>query len=137
MKNPLRIASFATLIAAGCAQTQAQPQIEPPEIPAATEASPAAPTTDPKVARVAVIAIADFHGWLLPLEPKNFNKYYGGIANLAALLEHKEKLDPKNSIIVDNGDMWTGPTVSTILRGEPVIQAYNAIGVTAATVSNH
>ena len=37
---------------------------------------------DPKTAEVAVVALSDFHGWLLPLEPKGYPRYYGGIANL-------------------------------------------------------
>lgn len=89
------------------------------------------------IATVSVIAFSDFHGWLLPLEPKGFTKYYGGIANIEALIREKERLTPATAIILDNGDMWTGPTESTLLRGEPVIAAYNALGLTAANIANH
>ena len=89
------------------------------------------------IATVSVIAFSDFHGWLLPLEPKGFTKYYGGIANIEALIREKEQLTPASAIILDNGDMWTGPTESTLLRGEPVIAAYNALGLTAANIANH
>jgi 5'-nucleotidase/UDP-sugar diphosphatase len=89
------------------------------------------------IATVSVIAFSDFHGWLLPLEPKGFTKYYGGIANIEALIREKEQLTPATAIILDNGDMWTGPTESTLLRGEPVIAAYNALGLTAANIANH
>ena len=41
----------------------------------------------------------------------------------------------EKSLILDNGDMFTGPTESTVLRGEPVIQAYNILGVDAANVA--
>jgi len=94
----------------------------------------AAPAAD---ARIVVIGFSDFHGWLLPLEPPKFTKYYGGIAHIDALLKNKEKVTGQSAIIVDNGDMWTGPMESTLLRGESVIQAYNALGLTAANVANH
>ena len=103
----------------------------------ATPQMPPKPVVDPNTARIKVIGISDFHGWLLPLEPRGFDKSYGGIAYLGALLRHKEHVHPDNTIVLDNGDMWTGPTESTFLRGEPVIRAYNEIGLTAANVANH
>jgi 2',3'-cyclic-nucleotide 2'-phosphodiesterase (5'-nucleotidase family) len=138
MRSTLRFfatwfALFASLSA--CAGSSPPPQTGGPADPPPS-ASAAAPS-DPKTAHVVVIGISDFHGWLSPLEPKGFGKFYGGIANIGAMLAHKEKLDPASSIIVDNGDMWTGPTESTFLRGEPVIQAYNELGVTAVNIANH
>lgn len=119
----------------------AEPVAPPPaaaaEATPAAPAAPAAPAPDPKVAKIQVVALSDFHGWLLPLEPKDFARYYGGIANLAGMLDLKEKLRPESSLILDNGDMWTGPTESTVLRGESVIQAYNAMGFAAANIANH
>lgn len=128
------------LLAAACASTQ--PAADHGPGPAAqtstTSAAQAAPApSEGPVARVEVIAFSDFHGWLLPLEPKGFSKYYGGIAHIAAMIAGKEKLDGASAIILDNGDMWTGPTESTILRGEPVIQAYNRLGLSAANIANH
>lgn len=106
--------------------------------PATTQTGTVAAAPAPSAeARIAVVAFSDFHGWLLPLEPKGFTKYYGGIANIDALLRGKEGLTPDNSIVLDNGDMWTGPTESTLLRGEPVVAAYNAMGLTAANIANH
>jgi 2',3'-cyclic-nucleotide 2'-phosphodiesterase/3'-nucleotidase len=96
-----------------------------------------APPSDPTTAHIQVFGLSDFHGWLLPLESPNYPKYHGGIANIGGQLVHKEKMHPKTSVIVDNGDMWTGQTESTFLRGEPVIQAYNALGVAAANIANH
>lgn len=103
----------------------------------AAPATPAAPAQDPNVATVKVVALSDFHGWLSPLEPNNYSRYFGGIANLAGTLAHRDHLNADNSIILDNGDMWTGPTESTLLRGESVVEAYNAMGVSAANVANH
>lgn len=134
----LSFVACATVLAA-CATARSPADAPPQTEPAAKAAGakPAVPARDEKTARIAVVALSDFHGWLLPLEPKGFNKYYGGIAYLGGLLAHKEKLHPSSSVILDNGDMWTGPTESTFLRGEPVIQAYNELGMTAANVANH
>lgn len=117
---------------AGATQTSTQAAA-----PAPSPAPEAAPAKDPKTATVKVVALSDFHGWLSPLEPNNYSRYFGGIANLAGSLEHRDAVTADNAIIVDNGDMWTGPTESTLLRGESVVEAYNALGVTAANIANH
>ena len=140
MQRRLLTASLGLALAAltACSttgSTSGAPDTDPAAEPAA-EPDPEIPR-DPVTARVTVVGISDFHGWLLPLEPKGFKKYYGGIAHLAGMFEHAEKLDPKTSLIIDNGDMWTGPTESTLLRGEPVIKAYNELGVDAANIANH
>ncbi len=95
------------------------------------------PTRDPAKARIKVFALSDFHGHLYPLEPANYGKYFGGIAHIGGTMKARDHFHAKNSLLVDNGDMWTGPSVSTFLRGEPVIAAYNALGVSAANVANH
>ncbi len=100
-------------------------------------AAASTPAKDPNTASIKVVALSDFHGWLSPLEPNNYTRYFGGIANLAGSLAHRDKVTQDNGIIIDNGDMWTGPTESTLLRGESVVEAYNALGVTAANVANH
>ncbi|MBK6688527.1 MAG: bifunctional metallophosphatase/5'-nucleotidase [Deltaproteobacteria bacterium] len=145
MVRSLRLTTLPLLLSLALACKSAPPPPPPPPPPEAAApapapaepAAPAAPAPDPKVAKIQVVALSDFHGWLLPLEPKDFSRYYGGIANLAGMLEQKEKLRPETSLILDNGDMWTGPTESTLLRGESVIQAYNAIGFSAANIANH
>lgn len=89
--------------------------------------------------QLSIVALSDFHGWLSPLIPNGGKgqRYYGGLANLRAQLAEVEKLTEDNSLILDNGDMWTGPIASTLLAGAPVVAAYNALGVDAANVANH
>ncbi len=143
MKRLVLVGGLSCLIACGASPSSSDPAA-PPVATSSVSAAPApkpaantAPAPDPKTAYVPVIALSDFHGWLLPLEPKGYPRYFGGVANLAGMLQHKEKLAKGDAIILDNGDMWTGPTESTLLRGESVIQAYNEIGFTAANVANH
>ena len=98
--------------------------------------TPAGPAASPTV-EVSVIALSDFHGWLSPLKPRKYPRYFGGIENIAASLAGREKLNGTTAILVDNGDMWTGQTEATLLRGEPVVEAYNLLGFAAVNVANH
>lgn len=147
MKRWYVLGGLCALVACGAPQTSGDPAAPgtgtstvtaaPPPVAANPPPAKVAKKRDPKTAEVAVVALSDFHGWLLPLEPKGYPRYYGGIANLAGMLQHKEGLAKDTAVILDNGDMWTGPTESTLLRGESVIQAYNEIGFTAANIANH
>ncbi len=132
MKNSWLLLAALTAVACGGPQKAGPPPPPPP--PSQTLTATVAKAVEPILE---IVGLSDFHGWLLPLEPREFPRYYGGIANIAGMLRHKEGLTATNSLILDNGDMWTGPTESTLLRGESVIQAYNALGVAAANVANH
>lgn len=134
---------FLLVLATACATTPAADAPAPGDhtgsstVAAAKPEPDPTPVSDPAVARIKVFALSDFHGHLYPLEPKNYDKYFGGIAHIGGTMTARDHLHPKNSLVLDNGDMWTGPSVSTFLRGEPVIAAYNALGVSAANVANH
>ena len=53
------------------------------------------------------------------------------------MLEHREKVTGETAVLVDNGDMWTGQTEATMLKGKPVVEIYNRLGFAAANVANH
>ncbi len=40
-------------------------------------------------------------------------------------------------VVLDAGDLFTGPLDSTLAEGAPVIDAYDAMGVDAVAVGNH
>ena len=40
-------------------------------------------------------------------------------------------------VVLDAGDLFTGPLDTTVAEGAPIIDAYNAIGVDAAAIGNH
>lgn len=105
------------------------PDAPPASVPASAAARPAT--------EVKIFALSDFHGWLLPRTTRSNPRFYGGIANIAASIRHRDGGTPETALILDNGDMWTGPVESTFLKGEPVVEAYNALGVAAANVANH
>lgn len=130
-------------LAAACASSTSQGGSGPGDhtatgtVSAQPQGGDRAPKSDPLVARIKVFALSDFHGHLYPLEPKSYDKYFGGIANIGGTMKARDHFHPDNSLLLDNGDMWTGPSVSTFLRGEPVIAAYNALGMSAANIANH
>ena len=98
--------SIFLLLACG-GSNQAAVKTETPLPIAETGGTPSAeasatPAKDPTKAYVHVIALSDFHGWILPLEPRGFPRYYGGIANIAGMIEHREKLPREERLLVDN-----------------------------------
>lgn len=120
MRRPLLAALVLGSIFPGCAS-------QPP--------GPASQPSASTSTEITVFALSDFHGWLAPRTLKSSPRFYGGIAHIAASMQGQSDAD--GAILIDNGDMWTGPTESTFLRGQPVIEAYNLIGVSAANVANH
>ena len=71
------------------------------------------------------------------------NDLHGRIARLPILAGYIENLRavrqaPNGGVVViDGGDMFQGTLESNLSEGGPVIEAYNAIGYTAATIGNH
>ena len=127
-----RLSAGLALLA--CALACATPA---PESEAPSPSSPAARSAAPATQTVTIIGLTDFHGWLSPLKPRKRPEYYGGIANIAAMLAEREKVSGETAILVDNGDMWTGQTAATLLEGEPVVHIYNLMGFAAVNVANH
>lgn len=60
----------------------------------------------------------------------------GGFANIAARVK-KEKAANPNTVYFDAGDWFAGPYVSSLTKGEAVIDAMNYLGLDAACVGNH
>ena len=60
----------------------------------------------------------------------------GGFADIATVVK-KEKSANSHTIYLDAGDFFTGPYVSSLTKGEAIIDAMNYLGLDAATVGNH
>lgn len=60
----------------------------------------------------------------------------GGFANIATLVKREKKADP-STVYLDAGDWFAGPYVSSLTKGEAVIDAMNHLGLDAACVGNH
>ena len=60
----------------------------------------------------------------------------GGFANIATLVKREKAANP-NTVYFDAGDFFTGPYISSLTKGEAVIDAMNHLGLDAAAIGNH
>ncbi len=60
----------------------------------------------------------------------------GGFANIATLVKREKAANP-NTVYFDAGDFFTGPYISSLTRGEAIIDVMNYLGLDAACVGNH
>lgn len=95
--------------------------------------------------QLTLLVTSDVHGWLNPLVPRKTSSYQGGLAELAGAWRALEgydvalhaRLRPRPFLVIDAGDMWTGPPESTLAQGRPMVEAFNALGYDAVAVGNH
>ena len=80
----------------------------------------------------------DLHAHLEPFKTAwvSETRNVGGFANITTLVK-KEKAANPNTLYFDAGDFFTGPYVSTLTKGEAVIDAMNAMQIDAACIGNH
>lgn len=81
-----------------------------------------------------VIGTNDVHGVLVP-EPGR-----GGLTTLSGYINAvraARAADGGEVLVIDAGDMWQGMLASNLSEGATIVEAYNAIGYTAAAVGNH
>lgn len=81
---------------------------------------------------------SDEHGWISSGWSDDGRTFYGGAAELMTLLRDRG-YEPggTGSALFSDGDMWTGPAVSTWYGGQSVVEVMNAMGYSAAAVGNH
>ena len=128
----------ALVLAASCAA----PKTEKGGAPAPA----GAPEGSAKAGRkLIVIGINDTHGALLSVPPpkwlaKTTNTDIGGadwFAGYVNAIRAQAKAAGDSVVILDGGDLFQGTLISNQFQGRSVVDAYNAIGVTAAAVGNH
>lgn len=87
---------------------------------------------------LSIVGWNDLHGQLEADDPQVDTARIpaGGVV---ALADHVDAIRKSGDavVILDAGDLFTGPMESTLSEGAPVIAAYNALGVDAAAVGNH
>ena len=88
--------------------------------------------------KITVLYTNDFHSAVEPItatwlvdQPK-----IGGIRNLAAWIEMMRREQP-NVFLFDSGDVFEGPAISTLTRGQALIEMFDAMGFDAACLGNH
>jgi len=86
-----------------------------------------------------IIGTNDFHGALEP-RPNTRGVLWGGaVAMASAIKRARDECAPPAcySILLDAGDEFQGQAISTLARGKPVSEIFNAIGYDAAALGNH
>ena len=81
-----------------------------------------------------IIGTNDVHGALLPKDRNGGLAVFSGY--VAAVRAAREE-DGGAVLLIDAGDMWQGSLESNLVEGKTVVEIYNAIGYTAATIGNH
>ena len=83
---------------------------------------------------ITVIGLNDVHGELAATDER------GGLVSVSAYVAAVRQLREREGgavLLIDAGDMWQGTLESNLGEGKAVVEAYNALGVTAAAVGNH
>ena len=91
-----------------------------------------------EVKELTILHTNDLHAHLFPrIAPWiSESRKIGGFANLATLVKQEKRLNP-NNILIDAGDYFSGPYISTLTKGEAVIKSMNFLGIDAACIGNH
>ncbi len=115
-KRAIRQATVATVVTALLASCATQRRSQPDEF------------------TISILGTNDVHGELLPKSDR------GGLVTISAYvdaLRAARREDDGTVLLIDAGDMWQGTLESNLVEGAAVVEAYNAIGFTAATIGNH
>jgi 5'-nucleotidase/UDP-sugar diphosphatase len=81
-----------------------------------------------------ILHVNDFHGALEPTRPAAGRPEEGGAARLAALVRAERT---PTTLFVAAGDLMQGTNLSNLFAGQPVIEAFNLMGLDASAVGNH
>lgn len=94
----------------------------------------ATPPSVPDTVTLTLVGLNDVHGELAATDER------GGLVSISAYvsaLREARARDGGAVLLIDAGDMWQGTLESNLNEGEAVVDAYNALGVTAAAIGNH
>ena len=85
---------------------------------------------DPR--KITVLYTNDEHGWIEKSQHSN------GAANMMGLWRDIEGYDGHESfLILSGGDNWLGPPISTLFKGESVVDVMNTMEYDASAIGNH
>jgi len=83
---------------------------------------------------LSIVGLNDVHGQVGAADDT------GGIVAVSAFVDalRTARADDNGAVLViDAGDMWQGTLESNLVEGASMVQAYNALGIAAATIGNH
>ena len=94
----------------------------------------AAPHSAPDSVTITIVGLNDVHGELAASEER------GGLVSVSGYVEALRQARARDGgavLLIDAGDMWQGTLESNLGEGKAVVEAYNALRVTAAAIGNH
>jgi 5'-nucleotidase len=112
----LPLAIFLLFIATGCGKTADEPD------------------ANHDVVIISIVGTNDVHGELIAQPDRAGLTTFSGYVD--ALRAARER-DGGGMLLIDAGDMWQGTLESNSTEGVPMVEAFNALGYTAAAVGNH
>ena len=88
--------------------------------------------------KINILYTNDLHSHLEPhIVPwVSKTRQVGGFANIAARVKAEKAANP-HTLYLDAGDSFAGPPVSSLTKGEAIIDAMNSLGLDAGCVGNH
>ena len=99
----------------------------------ATACNPDVPASQDRIL-ISLIGTNDVHGVFSP-EPDR-----GGLVTISGYVDAVRAARAEDGgavLLIDAGDMWQGMLESNLTEGATVVEAYNAMGYTAAAIGNH
>lgn len=78
-----------------------------------------------------IYTLNDFHGAVFETRGQP------GISRLGQFLISKKKQNPDRTIILSSGDMFQGTAISSLTKGDVMVEAMNIIGFDAMALGNH
>lgn len=89
-------------------------------------------------ATLTILFTNDHHGQVEPIHDADASKPIGGVTRRMALIEKiREEVGPKNVLLVDGGDLFTGTALSGMTQGEVDCAAYQLMKYDAVVLGNH
>ncbi len=110
------LAVFLLFIAASCTTTTSSPDEQD------------------DVVIISIVGTNDVHGELLPQPGRGGLTTFSGYVNA---LRAARARDDGGMLLIDAGDMWQGTLESNTTEGTVMVEAFNALGYTAAAIGNH
>ena len=83
---------------------------------------------------ISILATTDLHGYVFPAAGQGGLALFGGYLNAVRSLRQREG---GAVLLLDAGDAFQGGIESDLSEGALVVDAYNALGYTAAAIGNH
>ncbi|MCX7716272.1 MAG: 5'-nucleotidase C-terminal domain-containing protein [Endomicrobia bacterium] len=84
-----------------------------------------------------IVGFVKYKLFILPVDIIYTNDLHGRINVLPKVAYYIKKIKSKNLIVVDAGDFIQGTPESDFFYGESVVDVFNSVGYTAATLGNH